>query len=106
MITHRIPHSLTNSGARALIEHAFKEYQTELAQARPSLEWLGKDAAQIGGTFGGWTLVGRVELEEGVVEISLTLPGDGSISEAKARRRLDEEAARWLVISRGLGVGT
>ncbi len=81
-------------------------YQGELASARPILTWIGDRIAQIGGTLGGWTLMGRIDVGEGEVGISVTLPGDGSISEGMARRRLDEEAARWVVISRGLGVGT
>ena len=100
MIEHRIEHSLGVEGARALMETAVERYGVEIPKAKPSLRWTGDGVGQLSGKIGGWSLAARVEVSEGALTLAFTLPGDGSIPEAMAHRRIEEEAARWLVTAR------
>lgn len=98
---YTVKHGLTDrSKVRQVVEKAYEAYKERLANNDPTLTWDGDNAAKIGFTVMGKSLVTDVKIDDDTLNITGKIPFLFKPFEKKILGIVSGEVEKWLAKAR------
>lgn len=93
---HTVSHTLGLDMARKVVRSALDSYSKRFSEYKPTTNWKGEDAADIGFTVKGMQLNGAVQVHEKAIDLDLDVPFLLKPFKGKAISVIEKEIRMWI----------
>ncbi|WP_437591413.1 polyhydroxyalkanoic acid system family protein [Sorangium sp. So ce1000] len=93
---HTVHHDLNDEEAKSAVLRAMARYCDRYAEYAPSIFWREERCADLGLSFKGFTLSGRLELRHRVVDVEIDMPLPLRMFNRMAIAAIDAEVRRCI----------
>ncbi|WP_437962546.1 polyhydroxyalkanoic acid system family protein (plasmid) [Sorangium sp. So ce119] len=93
---HTVHHDLNDDEAKTAVLRALARYRDRYAEYSPSMLWSDDRSADLGFSFKGYKVTGRLELRPSAVDLDVDVPLALRMFKRMAIAAIDEEVRRYL----------
>jgi hypothetical protein len=93
---HTVHHDLNDEEAKGAVLRAMAKYCDRYAEYAPTIVWSDQRCAELGISFKGFTLSGRLELRPRAVDVEIEMPLPLRMFSRMAIAAIDAEVRRYI----------